>query len=503
MKKETKQSNIIERPPVVAVMGHVDHGKSTLLDYIRKTNIVDGEVGGITQKLSAYEVVHADENGVDKRITFLDTPGHEAFSSMRTRGAQVADVAILVVSAEDSVKTQTIEAWNTIVETKTPFVVAINKIDKEGSNVEKTKSDLAEKGIYLEGYGGDIPFVLVSAKEGTGVDELLSTILLVAELAELQGELGVPATGVIIESNRDPKRGVSATLVIKNGTIRKGMFVVSGSAISATRIIEDFNSKMIDVATFSSPIRITGFDSLPPIGNPWISCETKKEAESVAKEYTEKQDEENIPGKNIREEGKQIPIIIKADVYGMVEAIEKELLGLNTPEISFKVISKSVGAIGESDIKMAAGDNEIIILGFSVKLDPKAREANEQIGASIEMFDIIYKLTDRMKEELEIRRPRILTEEITGKVKILRAFSRMKDQQLVGGRVELGKIAEKNTVKIMRRDFEVGQGKIIGIQQGKTAVKEILEGNECGIMIDAKIEIAPGDYIETFTMIEK
>lgn len=505
-KNSTVQQNIITRPPIVAVMGHVDHGKSTLLDYIRKTNITDGEVGGITQKLSAYEVVHADENGIDRKITFLDTPGHEAFSSMRTRGAQVADIAILVVSAEDSVKKQTLEAWNTITEAKIPCIVAINKIDKEGANIEKTKMDLAEKGIYIEGYGGDLPFTAISAKMGTGVDELLSTILLVADLSELTGDISEPASGIVIESNRDPKRGVSATLIIKNGTLHKGSFIVSGNAISGTRIIEDFNGKMIDGATFSSPIRITGFDSIPPIGSIWQSCLNKKDAETSVKENKEAElvleeslDKDTFTPTNV----KQIPVIIKADVYGMIEAIENELTNLNTEDIAFKIISKSVGAIGESDIKMASGDTEVIILGFNIKIDPKARDLNEQIGAKIELFDIIYNLTDRMKEEMEIRRPRVLTEEILGKVKILKAFSRMKDQQLVGGRVETGKIVEKNTVKIMRRDFEVGRGKIIGIQQGKISAKEILEGNECGIMIDAKVEIAPGDYIEVFTMTEK
>ncbi|MDD3662700.1 MAG: GTP-binding protein [Candidatus Pacebacteria bacterium] len=225
MKNEEIKSHIVTRPPVVVVMGHVDHGKSTLLDYIRKSNIVAGESGGITQHISAYEVKHKDESGNERLVTFLDTPGHEAFSQMRTRGAQTADIAILVVSAEDGVKAQTMEAYETIISSKIPYIVAINKIDKENANAEKTKMDLAEKGIYLEGMGGNIPYVLISAKEGTGINDLLDMIILVADMEEFTGNTKINAIGVIIEANRDPKRGVSGTCIIKDGTLKSGMFV--------------------------------------------------------------------------------------------------------------------------------------------------------------------------------------------------------------------------------------------------------------------------------------
>src|SRR5574343_1923601 len=244
------------RPPVVVGRGHVDHGKSTLLDYIRKSNIVDSEAGGITQHISAYEVSHKDEKGVDQKITFLDTPGHEAFSKMRARGASAADIAILVVSAEDSVKAQTLEAYNTIIESKVPYIVAINKIDKPNANIEKTKMDLVEKGIYLEGMGGDIPFVPISAKVGTGVSELLDMILLVADMNDFTGNRNVGASGIIIEANRDPKRGITATCLIKNGTVANGMYVVAGNSIVATRIMENFLGKPVKEASFSSPIRL-------------------------------------------------------------------------------------------------------------------------------------------------------------------------------------------------------------------------------------------------------
>ncbi|MDQ5949816.1 MAG: Translation initiation factor, partial [Patescibacteria group bacterium] len=269
------------RPPVVVIMGHIDHGKSTLLDYIRKSNIVDKEAGGITQHLSAYEVIHKDEKGESRKITFLDTPGHAAFSGMRERGATVADIAILIVSAEDGVKAQTIEALNTIVEAKVPYLVAINKIDRPGANVEKAKMELMEKGVYLEGYGGNIPYVEISAKAGTNIPALLDTILLVADMENFTGDSSKTARGIVIESNMDPKRGISATMVIKDGTLSKGMFLVVEDAIVATRIMEDFLGKTISEVSMCAPVRLIGFDKVPAVGSVFESFNTKKEAESA------------------------------------------------------------------------------------------------------------------------------------------------------------------------------------------------------------------------------
>jgi len=260
-------------------MGHIDHGKSTLLDYIRKTNIVDQEAGGITQHISAYEVIHRDEKNEEKKITFLDTPGHAAFSKMRERGANIADIAILIVSAEDGVKPQTIEAWKTISENNVPCIVAINKIDKEGANVEKTKTELAENEIYLENYGGTIPFVEISAKKGTGIDNLLSLILILAEMENFTGIVNENASGLVIETNLDPKRGISATLIIKNGTLKKGMTLVVEDSFCCNRIMENFLGKSISEATFSSPIKLVGFNKVPSIGAEFKSFLNKKEAD--------------------------------------------------------------------------------------------------------------------------------------------------------------------------------------------------------------------------------
>ncbi len=503
MEKEILQENIKVRPPVVVVMGHVDHGKSTLLDYIRKSNTVLGEAGGITQSISAYEVSHKDEEGVDRLITFLDTPGHEAFSKMRARGAMAADIAILVVSAEDSVKAQTLEAYNTIIDSKIPYIVAINKIDRPNANIEKTKMDLTEKGIYLEGMGGDIPFVLISAKIGTGIPELLDMIILVADMQNFTGGSTQNASGIVIEANREPKRGISATCIIKNGTLSAGMFVVAGTAIVNTRIVENFLGKSICKATFSSPIRLIGFESMPEVGSTFESFLTKKEAENYVVLIKSENINPKIQKKSFADTVKIIPIVIKTDVSGSIEALEKEINKLNTDEISFKIISCGVGAINENDLKMANVNKDTVIVGFNTKMDNGARDLNESLKINVKVFDIIYKLTDWLKEILEERKPRIEVVEVTGSLKILKTFGATKDRQVVGGRVLNGRIVNGGLVRIMRREFEIGHGKIVELQQNKIKAKEVLEENECGVQVETKITIAPGDVLEAFIIVIK
>lgn len=494
------QQNTITRPPVVVIMGHVDHGKSTLLDYIRKSNIVSGEAGGITQHISAYEVAHKSEAGENRLITFLDTPGHEAFSKMRARGATTADIAILVVSAEDSVKTQTLEAYQTIIDSKIPYIVAINKIDRPNANVEKVKMDLVEKGIYLEGFGGDIPFVPISAKEGTGIPELLDMIILVADMQALTGDQNATARGVIIEAHRDPKRGISATGIIKNGTLSAGMFVVAGTSMVNTRIMENFLGKAIKSVSFSSPVSLVGFDSMPDVGSTFESFATKKEAEAYITEWKSIEHESSSLSPEKITSKKTIPLIIKTDVMGTIEALEKEISKMNTDDISFKIIGKGVGAINENDLKMAHVNKESIIVGFNTKLDTGARDLNESFKVTVQTFDIIYKLTDWLKEIVEERRPRIESMETIGTLKVIKTFSATKDKQVIGGKVTLGHITEGGTVRVMRRDFEIGRGKIVGMQINKTKVKHVEEGTDCGLLVEAKIDIAPGDVLEVFTI---
>lgn len=491
-----------ERPPVVAVMGHIDHGKSTLLDYIRKTNVTEGEAGGITQHISAYEVEHKDESGKIKKITFLDTPGHEAFSKMRERGARIADIAVLVVSAEDGVKPQTTEAFKTITVSNTPFIVAINKIDKPGADVEKTKMGLAENEIYLENYGGKVPFALISSKTGEGVDSLLSLILILAEVENFTGNTEQNAEGYLLESNLDSKRGIRATLIIKNGTLRKGMTVVSEDTICSTRIMENFLGSGTEEMTFSSPVRLVGFDKVPKAGAAFQSFQNKRDAEEAAKNWKIK-NVTTYKGTGEESGKKIIPIILKADVSGSLEAIEKEIRKIKSESAEFKVVQSGVGPISESDVKGAGGNTDTIIIGFNVKTDKNAVELAENLHIKLSLFDIIYKMTEWLEVEMENRRPRIESIETTGRAKILKAFSRTKEKQILGGKVQEGLIALGETVKIVRREFEIGRGKITNLEKSKIKTGTVGEGDEFGIMIESKIEIAPGDVIESFAVMQK
>ncbi len=499
MEKENTKMN---RPPVVVVMGHVDHGKSTLLDYIRKTNVVDGEVGGITQRISAYEVLHKDEKGEDKKITFLDTPGHEAFSKMRERGAKIADIAILVVSAEDGVKPQTIEAWKSITDMNLPSIVAINKIDKPGANVEKTKMELAEHEIYLENFGGKIPFVEISAKVGTGIDDLLSLILITTEMENWQFEPSAEASGFVLEANLDSKRGIQATLLIKNGTLESGMTVVAIDALCSTRIIENHLGKPTKEASACSPVRLFGFDKMPQVGSEFKAFRNKKEAQAFAEQNLNNKKTDEV--KTFEDSSKKsIPIIIKADVAGSLEALEKEISLIKNDGAEFRIISKGVGPISESDIKGIADSQNAIIVGFNVKSDRSAVEMAETRGIIISNFDIIYKATEWLEAELENRRPRVETVETTGQVKIIRAFSKTKERQILGGKVTSGSVSLNNPVKIVRRDFEIGRGKIVNLEKGKVKTSTVEEGSEFGMMIESKVEIAAGDVIESFSVVQK
>lgn len=501
MPTKPTQSASVPRPPIVVVMGHIDHGKSTLLDYIRKTNVVDGEAGGITQHLSAYVVGHKDKEGKDRTITFLDTPGHEAFAGMRNRGAKTADIAILVVSAEDSVKAQTLEAWKTIVECGLPFVVAINKIDKPNANPQKVKLDLAEKGIYLEGFGGDISFAEISAKVGTGIDHLLELVLLMADISELSGDPSAQAEGVVIESHLDPRRGMTATLIVRNGTLSSGMHLASGGAIAGTRIMEDFRLRQTKTASLSDPVGIVGWSEMPEVGGTFHAYETKKEAEQAANENRKPAvlSEARKPDHNFSE--KRIPIIIRADTAGTADAVLTEIKKLELPNTKWKILSSGVGGIGEADVRTAAIDPETIIIGFNTKVDTRARELVDQHKVPVEIFSVIYKLSDHLKEVVEARRPRIETTVVGGILKAQKIFGKTKDRQVVGGLVTQGEIAVGNDVRILRREAEIGKGTIVGLEQNRNKTKSVAEGLQCGALIESRIEIAPGDMVEAITKV--
>jgi translation initiation factor IF-2 len=501
-----QEKNILSRPPVITVMGHIDHGKSTLLDYIRKSATVDKEVGGITQTLSAYEAVHKNEDGEEKKITFLDTPGHEAFSKMRYHSAFAADIAILIVSAEDGVKAQTMEAYKAIKERDIPFIVAINKIDRPNANIERTKQTLTEHEIYIEGYGGDIPCVEISAKTGVGIPELLSMTLLIAEMENLLGDSVKNAEGVVIESHMDPKKGVSATLLIKDGSLKKGMFVTSGKAIAPVRAMENFAGITKEEAFFSMPIRIGGWNEPPLSGSLFSSHKTRKEAEAWILSEKNKISSETSEAGNVSREQKTIafvPVVIKADAAGAIDAILHEIEKIKTEGLGVKILASGVGGITENDVRNASAGGESIILGFGVKPDTQAISAAERFGVTIAVFDIIYKLTEWLAEELEKRRPRIEVEEKKGLAKIVRIFGGSKGSHITGGKVQEGTISLGDNVKILRRDFEIGRGKILELQQQKIKSKQVNEGLEFGAKIESKQEIAPGDIIEAFVLVKK
>ncbi len=499
---ENKNNKITTRPPVVVIMGHIDHGKSTLLDYIRKTNIVDGEAGGITQHISAYEVNIKDEKNKDKKITFLDTPGHEAFSAMRERGAKIADIAILIVSAEDGVKPQTIEAWKTIVESGLPCIVAVNKIDKPGINLEKIKSGLAENEIYVEDYGGKTPCASISAITGQGVDELLSLINIMAEMENYTADASLPASGYIVEAKCDSKRGIGATLIIKNGTIKKGMTLVVEDSVCKVIIMENFKGEVISEASFSSPIRLVGFDKMPKIGEEFSTFADKKDAEKYAESWLTRKNasKKNTDTNSVEQTKKIIPLVIKADVSGTLEAIEAEINKIQSDGAVFKVICKGEGPVSENDIKNIGGSEDALVIGFNVKSENNATMLAERRGIPVALFNIIYKMADWLKEEMEKRRPKIQKVEITGKAKIIKTFSRTKERQIIGGKVIEGHISLNAIVKIMRRDFEIGQGKIVNLEKNKAKASVVEEGSEFGMMIESKKEIAPGDILEGFSI---
>jgi translation initiation factor IF-2 len=443
-------------------------------------------------------------DGSEKKITFLDTPGHEAFSKIRMRGASVADVAVLVVSAEDGVKPQTLDALKAIKGAGIPFLVAINKIDKPNADVLKTKQSLAEHEIYVEGYGGDITSVPISAKTGDGVSELLDMILLTTDVLGHTGEEKNNAEGIVIEAHTDKKTGTNATLVVKDGTLKVGDVIVCGKAWAPVRYIENFLGKKIPSATFSSPVRITGWSELPDVGDIFTIAKNKNEAMEKVEAFkagtqggTENQ---NVLAAQAEA---YVPIVIKADAQGAIDAIFHEIAKINNERIAFKIVHTGVGDIREGDAKIAMAKEGTIIVGFSVTVDKQAEALRERSGLEIKIFGIIYELADYLKEILTTRTPKKMVEEHCGTLKVLKFFSKMKDKQVIGGRVEAGMIEADALVKIMRRDNEIGRGHIRELQSQKIKTSVVNEGTECGLMLEAKIEVAPGDKLESCRMVEK
>jgi translation initiation factor IF-2 len=466
----------MERPPIVVVMGHVDHGKTTLLDYIRKTNVASREAGGITQSIGAYEIEH---NG--KWITFIDTPGHEAFSRMRYYGAHVADIAILVVAADDGVKPQTKDALKYILDAKIPYVVAINKIDKPGADIERTKADLAKSGIYLEGYGGNVSWTALSAKNGEGVKELLDLLLLTAEIEDLSTD-SEKTSGIVISAKRDPKKGVLVGAVLKNGRLEVGQAIATATASGKIKVIENFLGHRVKSVVPSSPCLILGFEDLPKVGEEFFADDDPKILELAAKKA-----ERKVTTGETREEGKVfLKAVLKADEVSTLEALE-EFLKSKEKELPIRVIENSVGNIHESDVKMA--DNaKAIILGFRVKKDKAAENLIQSRKTPVIISEVIYEL----EKAIEIYAKNILGN-AKKTLEVLKIFGNPKGkEQIVGGRVISGPIKNNSSFEITDGGKSIGTGKILNLQSKRKDTAEVQTGEEAGLLVESDIIIKPG-----------
>ncbi|MDO8564879.1 MAG: GTP-binding protein [bacterium] len=503
----TSDMQLQPRPPVVAVMGHIDHGKSTLLDYIRKANVVKGEAGGITQHLGAYETTFKSKDGVEHPITFLDTPGHEAFRGMRERGAALADIAVLVVSAEEGVKPQTLEAFEFIKKEKIPYLVAATKIDRPEANLERVRQGLAEKEIYVEGYGGDIPCVGVSGTTGAGVDELLETILLLAELHEVGKKDGTEMKGFIAEAKVERTKGIAAVLIIKQGVLRKGEFVVAEEAFAPTRRIDNFLGEPMEEARGGNVVHLMGWSEIPRTGAVCVAVGTKREAEALV----EQEKERKAAGKKAPaatyttrlQEKVLFPLVIKADMMGGLEAVEAEVLKRGSDVVEIKIIQSGIGPINENDLKVAAGATKPAVVGFHIGIDASAKPLSERAAFPVKTFDIIYHLLEWLEGEVKARTPKVRVEEKKGTAKILKIFSQEKDKQIIGGKVLDGELSSGDEFNIFRRGTNLGKGRIRELQKFKEKVREVSSGAEFGGYVSSDHEIMAGDQLEVFTVVEK
>lgn len=495
-KKEVDRK-LSERAPIVTILGHVDHGKTTLLDTIRKANVAAGEAGGITQKISAYQV---KKHG--QMITFIDTPGHEAFSGMRERGVSIADIAILVVAADDGVRPQTKEVIQFINEKKLPVIVAINKIDKPDAKPDRVKQELAENGILFEGWGGEVMCVEVSAKGNINIDKLLDAILLVAEVEEFKADEKRDGLAVILESHLDPQKGPVATVLIKTGTLKVGQDIIAGSAFGRVRRLEDFTGKNRETAGPSVPAILYGFSTVPQVNDVVQVVSGKSLARLKSQEALLKEGEVKKVIRKEDENVKRLPIILKADVQGSLEALQQILGAIEHPEVMLEEIATGVGSITESDVKLAASSNAKIF-GFNVEPTSVAKRIAETSLVPIESFNIIYKLVEAVKNDLSALLPPEIIRTDFGQLSILAIFKSGKRDMIIGGRVSEGKIL-KGTLLEVKRDGEIiGSGKMGNLQRNKENASEVGQGNECGLVFDGSVKLQIGDTLISYQVEEK
>jgi len=504
LKPETSDENLKPRAPIVTIMGHVDHGKTSLLDAIRQTNVIDGEAGGITQAIGAY---HVHINGRD--IVFLDTPGHEAFTAMRARGAQVTDIVVLVVAADDGVMDQTIEAINHSKVAGVPIIVAINKIDKPGADPEKIKQALTEHGLLSEQWGGETIFTEVSAKKKIGIEELLEMILLQADVLELKADPDQPARGIIIEAKLDRGRGPVATVLIQQGTLREGDAFVSKTDSGRVRAMIDDQGHRVKEAGPAMPVEVIGFSSVPQTGAEFVCVEDEKKARNIADYWIRKTREKELSASSkitleqlyqkIKEGVKDLNVIIKADVQGSIEAISDALHKLSTEDVKLKAIHSSTGAISETDVMLASASNAIII-GFNVRPDARVSELAQQEGVEIKLYDIIYNVIADVRAAMEGLLEPEYKEVVQGRAEVRELFKVPKVGVIAGCHVTDGKITRTAGIKLVRDSVVVFDGKILSLKRFKDDAREVLAGFDCGIGIEGYNDIHVGDVIESYIM---
>ena len=504
---EVTDNELVSRPPVVTVMGHVDHGKTTLLDTIRKANVVDGEAGGITQHIGAYTV---DVNG--RKVAFVDTPGHEAFTAMRARGAKVTDIVILVVAADDGVMPQTVEAVNHAKAAEVPIIVAVNKIDKPNAEPEKIKRELSEIGLLAEDWGGETLFAEVSAKQNLGIKELLELVILQADVLELKVDKDKRANGFILEAVLDKGRGPVATVLVSEGTLRIGDTVVAGTTYGKVRALIDDKGERVTEAGPSMPVEIMGLSTVPQAGERFYAVKDEKAAKDVVGHRETKQREavaakvvkptlENLFEALEEEESKELTLIIKADTQGSVEAVRESIIKLSTEKCQVKIVHAGVGGINETDVILASASNAIIV-GFNVRPDVKALDISEREGISLELHTIIYNLIDRVRGAMEGLLDPIVEEKITGHAEVRETFHISRIGTIAGCMVNDGKVSRDNNVRVLRDSVITFDGKLSSLKRFKDDAKEVNTGYECGITIERFNDIKVGDIFEFYTFEE-
>ena len=502
---EDSDEELADRPPVVTIMGHVDHGKTSLLDAIRETEVAAGEAGGITQHIGAYQVHHDD-----KTITFLDTPGHAAFTAMRARGAKVTDIAVVVVAADDGVMPQTKEAIDHARAADVPILIAVNKIDKEGAQPDRVRNELAADGLTPEDWGGDTVYVDVSAKTREGLDKLLEMILLVTELEELGANPDAPASGTVVESQLDPGRGPVVTILVQRGTLEVGDSLVAGPQWGRVRAMQDFTGKRVQTAGPGMPVEVLGFDGVCDAGEFVRAVENDRRARQLAQERANRLKTEALARRQARkvsleevfsrvQEGdiKELNIVLKADVAGSLEALQDEIAKVPQEQVGINIIHSQTGGINESDVMLAAA-SEAIIIGFNVRPLADARRAAEREGVDVRTYSVIYKITEDLRNAMEGMLEAVEVEETLGEAEVKQTFKASKVGRIAGCIVSEGKVTRDASVRLVREGTVIWDGKLGSLRRFKDNVQEVEEGQECGIVLDGYADVKEGDMLEFY-----